>query len=297
MNKSTHCGYVAIIGRPNVGKSTLLNCLLGQKITITSRKPQTTRQRILGVKTVDAVQIIFLDTPGLHPNTKRAMNRYMNREARAAWRDMDVILFVVDGTHWDAQDEWVLQQIKTIDAPVILVINKIDQVKDRGKLLPYMEEVSQAFKFHKIVPVSAQSGEQVNDLEQEIIKCLPESPFYFPADQVTDRSEQFMAQEIIREKLMRNLGQELPYALTTTIVALKKENKIIRISAVIWVEKDSQKGIVIGKGGLCLKKIGQQARYDMEKFFAKKVFLQLWVKVKSGWSDSERLLKELGLGN
>lgn len=296
MNKPTHCGYVAIIGRPNVGKSTLLNRMLGQKISITSRKPQTTRQRILGVKTEGDVQIIFLDTPGLHPGIKRAINQYMNREARAALRDMDVILFVVDGEHWDEQDEWVLKQLQSTQSPVILVLNKIDQVKDRSKLLPYIEKVSQAFKFHKIIPVSAKTGEQVDHLEKEIVACLPESPFYFPPDQITDRSEQFMAQEIIREKLMRGLGQELPYALTVTIVALKKEEKIIRISAVIWVEKDSQKGIVIGKEGSRLKKIGQQSRLDMEKFFGQKVYLQLWVKVKSGWSDSERLLKELGFG-
>ncbi|WP_423062840.1 GTPase Era [Candidiatus Paracoxiella cheracis] len=296
MNKPTHCGYVAIIGRPNVGKSTLLNRMLGQKISITSRKPQTTRQRILGVKTTGDVQIVFLDTPGLHPGIKRAINQYMNREARAALHDMDVILFVVDGEHWDEQDEWVLKQLQSTQSPVILVLNKIDQVKDRSKLLPYIEKVSQAFKFYKIIPVSAKTGEQVETLEKEITACLPESPFYFPPDQITDRSEQFMAQEIIREKLMRGLGQELPYALTVTIVALKKEEKIIRISAVIWVEKDSQKGIVIGKEGSRLKKIGQQSRLDMEKFFGQKVYLQLWVKVKSGWSDSERLLKELGFG-
>lgn len=296
MNKLTRSGYVALIGRPNVGKSTLLNFMLGCKVSITSRKPQTTRQRILGVKTVDNAQIVFVDTPGLHANAKRAINKYMNREARAALHDMDVILFLVDSGHWDEQDAWVLKQLESVKSPVILVMNKIDRVKDRSKLLPYMESVAQKFKFHKIIPVSAKTGEQLDNLEKEIIACLPLSPFYFPPDQVTDRSEQFIVQEIIREKLMRGLGQELPYALTVTLVALKKEDKITRISAVIWVEKDSQKGIVIGKDGTRLKKIGQQSRLDLEKFFDQKVFLQLWVKVKTGWSDSERLLKELGFG-
>jgi len=296
MNKATHCGYVALIGRPNVGKSTLLNFMLGRKVSITSRKPQTTRQRILGVKTADNAQIIFVDTPGLHSNTKRAINKYMNREARAALHDMDVILFVVDSGYWDEKDAWVLNQLKSVKSPVILVMNKIDQVKERSKLLPYMEKIAQEFNFHKIIPVSAKTGEQLDNLEKEITRCLPESPFYFPPDQITDRSEQFLAQEIIREKLMRGLGQELPYELTVTLIALKKEDKITRISAVIWVEKDSQKGIVIGKDGLRLKKIGQQSRLDLEKLFDQKVFLQLWVKVKTGWSDSERLLKELGFG-
>lgn len=292
MNKVTRCGYVAIIGRPNVGKSTLLNRMLGQKISITSSKPQTTRQRILGIKNVSDVQIIFLDTPGLHSDTKRAMNQYMNREARGALYGVDMILFVVDGGHWSVHDDWVLKYMNSVNSPVILVMNKIDQVKDRQKLLPYIEKITKAFNFHKIIPLSAKTGEQVGDLEQEITKCLPQSPFYFPPDQITDRSEQFIVQEIIREKLMRGLAQELPYALATSIVALKKERKIIRISAVIWVEKESQKGIVIGKNGSHLKKIGQQARLDMEKFFKKKVYLQLWVKVKRSCSKLGGLQNE-----
>lgn len=294
MNKATYCGYAVIIGRPNVGKSTLLNCLLGQKISITSRKPQTTRHRILGVKTRENTQVIYLDTPGLHRNEKHAVNYYMNRAAKSALRDVNVVILMTEGGVWGNQDRWALAQIKDITCPVILAINKVDKISDRSILLPYIEKVSEEFKFHSVVPISAKNGDQVEQLEDEITQCMPKAPFYFPPQQITDRSEQFLASEIIREKLTRNLGQELPYALAVTIVALEKEENIVRISAVIWVEKKGQKGIVIGKDGLVLKKIGRQARLDMEKFFKQKVFLQLWVKVKSNWSDSEQLLRELG---
>ncbi len=293
MKNETHCGYVALVGRPNVGKSTLLNNVLGQKISITSRKPQTTRYQILGVKTLKNQQIIFVDTPGLHDDVHGTMNRYMNRAARHAIQDVDVVLFIVE-TYWTERDEWVLQQLKKVTIPVFLVINKTDQIKDYAQLLPFIEKMSVLREFKHIIPVSAKTGDHVDVLEQSIINELPSSPFYFPIDQVTDRSEQFIVSEIIREKLMRLLGQEIPYSLAVTIVAIKEDPKIIRISAVIWVERKGQKGIVIGKDGNLLKKIGTNARLDIEKQFSKKVFLQLWVKVKNGWSDSERLLQELG---
>ncbi|AAO90999.1 GTPase Era [Coxiella burnetii] len=291
--KPTYCGYAAIIGRPNVGKSTLLNQLLEQKISITSRKPQTTRYQILGVKTFKDIQVIYVDTPGLHAGTERTINRYMNRTARGALRDVDAIVFVIE-PHWESQDAWVLDNLKEIETPVFLVINKVDKIKNRAELLPLIEKVSSLYAFQKITPLSAKTGDQVGTLEQAVHQLMPESPFYFPPEQVTDRSDQFMASEIIREKLMRLLGQEIPYSLAVTLIEFRKEEKIIRISAVIWVEKKSQKGIVIGKGGERLKRVGTNARLDMEKWFGKRVFLQLWVKVKSGWADNERLLRELG---
>ncbi|WP_264774049.1 GTPase Era [Coxiella burnetii] len=291
--KPTYCGYAAIIGRPNVGKSTLLNQLLEQKISITSRKPQTTRYQILGVKTFKDIQVIYVDTPGLHAGTERTINRYMNRTARGALRDVDAIVFVIE-PHWESQDAWVLDNLKEIETPVFLVINKVDKIKNRAELLPLIEKVSSLYAFQKIIPLSAKTGDQVGTLEQAVHQLMPESPFYFPPEQVTDRSDQFMASEIIREKLMRLLGQEIPYSLAVTLIEFRKEEKIIRISAVIWVEKKSQKGIVIGKGGERLKRVGTNARLDMEKWFGKRVFLQLWVKVKSGWADNERLLRELG---
>ncbi len=299
MNNGTHfktsrCGTVAIIGQPNVGKSTLLNRLLGQKISITSRKPQTTRYQIFGIKTEKNTQIVYVDTPGLHSEEHGAMSHYLNRAARLALQSVDVIIFMMEADRWERDDQWVMEQLKDIGVPVFLAINKIDELKDRGRLLPFIETIAGKFSFRDIIPISAKTGEQVDVLEKEIIPCLPEAPFQFPADQITNGNDEFMAAEIIREKSVRQLGQEIPYALAVTIVLFERGDSIIRISAVIWVEKDSQKGIVIGKGGERLKKIGTQARLAMEKWFKQKVFLQLWVKVKSGWSDNERLLKELG---
>lgn len=294
MNKNvTYCGYIAIIGRPNVGKSSLLNKILGYKLSITSRKPQTTRYRILGVKTFKNVQVIYVDTPGLHSDTPRMINRYMNRIAREALQDVDLILFVIE-PHWDERDTWVLKQLQNIEAPVFLIINKTDQIKAHSELLPLIKKVSSLYLFKEIIPLSAKTDDQIGVLEQKINDQMPESPFYFPPEQVTDRSDQFLAAEIIREKLMRSLGQEIPYSLAVTLVMFQREQKILRISAVIWIERKGQKGIVIGKDGERLKKIGTTVRIDMERLFNQKVFLQLWVKVKSGWSDSESLLKELG---
>ncbi len=295
MNKITRCGYVAIVGRPNVGKSTLLNYLLGQKISITSRKPQTTRYQILGIKTKDDTQVIYVDTPGLHWGARGALNRYLNRTAQTALQSVDVVIFVIEVDHFHSMDDqWVLEKLKKINIPVLLVINKIDKIKNRERLLPFMEKLSRDYSFKNIIPISAKTGEQVDTVEQAVMACLSEGPYQFPPDQVTDRGDQFMATEIIREKAMRQLGQELPYALAVTLVLFEREPTITRISAVIWVEKDSQKGIVIGKGGERLKKIGTQARLSLEKIFEEKVFLQLWVKVKSHWSGNAQLLKELG---
>ena len=288
------CGYIAIIGRPNVGKSTLMNRVLGQKISITSRKPQTTRHRIIGIKTTAAAQMIFVDTPGLHHGGKRTMNRLMNRAALDSLSDVDVILFVIEASQWTAEDQSILDRLKTIHIPVMLVLNKIDQVDDKAALLPQIDQWSGSSDFVEIVPLSARNGDNIERLEQLVQQHLPVSMPLYPEDQVTDRSERFIAAELIREKLMRRLGQELPYALAVEIEQFVEEGKLLRISALIWVERDSQKAIVIGKNGAGLKSIGKQARVDMEHIFGRKVFLQLWVKVKDKWSDDERMLKGLG---
>lgn len=294
MNKNvTRCGYIAVIGRSNVGKSSLLNRILGYKLSITSRKPQTTRHRILGIKTFKDLQVIYVDTPGLHLDIPRMINRCMNRIFREALQHANLIIFVIE-LHWDKRDTLVLRELQCIETPVFLAINKTDQIKDRSKLLPLIKKVSSLYPFKEIIPISARTNDQVGVLEKKINNWMPESPFCFPHEQVTDCNDQFLATEIIREKLMRLLDQEVPYSLAVTILMFKREEKMLRISAVIWVERRGQKGIVIGKGGERLKKISTTARIDMENLFNQKVFLQVWVKVKSGWSDSERLLKELG---
>jgi GTP-binding protein Era len=285
---------VAIVGRPNVGKSTLMNHILGQKISITSSKPQTTRHRILGIKTTAESQVIYVDTPGVHLNAINAMNRYMNRAATSSIEDVELILFLVEAGTWTEEDENVLQRLKTVKAPVVLVINKIDRIKDKEELFPVLEELSQKMDFASVIPLSATKGSNVKALEKLINERLPEAEAVFPEDYVTDRSERFLAAELIREKLMRGLGKELPYATTVEIESFKQEKGMLRIHALIWVERDSQKRIVIGKGGEKLKEVGQQSRLDMERLFDAKVFLQLWVKVKEGWSDNERLLNSLG---
>lgn len=299
MNQTkTRCGYVAIIGRPNVGKSTLLNHLIGQKLSITSRKPQTTRHRILGIKTTAHQQIIYVDTPGLHQAAGRALNRYMNRAAGSAIHDVDVVLFVVEGMRWTDDDEWVLKKIQHVEAPVILVVNKIDKLADKSRLLPILEKLSARRAFASVVPICAKVAADVSVLEHEIEKYLPENTFFYPPDQFTDRSERFLAAEIVREKLMRGLGQELPYDLTVEIEQFElvktPKKSVLHISAVIYVEKAGQKAIVIGEDGERLKAIGMKSRLDMEKLFQEKVFLRLWVKVKSGWADDEKSLRNLG---
>ncbi|HBS41523.1 MAG TPA: GTPase Era [Oceanospirillales bacterium] len=290
----TRTGFVAIVGRPNVGKSTLMNHILGQKLSITSRKPQTTRHQILGIKTEDDKQIIFVDTPGIHKISDKAINRYMNRAATTAVKDVDLIVMMVDRMRWTDEDEMVLQTIKQQRAPVILVVNKIDFIKEKEELLPYLQQLSEKHHFDQIIPLSAKTGSNLERLEQLIDSYLPESPYFYPEDQITDRSSRFLAAELVREKIMRQLGDELPYSMTVEIEEFSHDGRLIEISALILVERSSQKRIVIGEKGTRLKQIGQEARKDMEVMFDCKVMLNLWVKVKSNWSDDERALRSLG---
>lgn len=290
----TRCGYVAIVGRPNVGKSTLLNALLDQKLSITSRKPQTTRHQLLGIKSGTEHQILYVDTPGIHAAGKRAINRYMNRNAFSVISDVDVIVFLVDRQHWTEDDEMVLEAIQKASVKVIVAVNKVDMVKDKRQLLPLLSTLQSKVPEAEIMPISAEKGDNLKMLEQEVVKALPNGPFYFEADQVTDRSERFMASEVIREKLMRQLGDELPYAVTIQIDEFRETGTIIHIGATIFVEREGQKTILIGKSGQRLKQIGIDARRDLETMMSKKIMLNTWVKVKSGWSDSERALKSLG---
>ena len=289
------CGYVAIVGRPNVGKSTLMNHLIGQKISITSSKPQTTRHRILGVKTTDEFQLIFVDTPGVHTGTKKVMNRMMNRAAIGALADVDAIVFVVEAGQWQNEDQIVLDNVKEASAPVILAINKVDKLGDKSDLLPFIDKLQSMAEFKDVVPVSALKGNNLTNLESVVSSFLPKSPYIFSEDDITDKSMRFLAAEIVREKLMRNLGQELPYSTAVEVEEYKTLPHITNISACIWVERSSQKGIVIGKQGQKLKEIGTQARLDLEKLIESKVNLKLWVKVKEGWSENERILRSLGL--
>ena len=287
-------GYVAIVGRPNVGKSTLLNRILGQKLSITSRKPQTTRHQILGIKTEDDQQVIYVDTPGIHKLQDKAINRYMNKAATTAVKDVDLILMLIDRMRWTDEDEMVLKTIQNQRAPVVLVVNKVDFVIEKDELLPWLQEVSQKHNFEQIIPVSAKTGHNVDRLEHLISSYLPESQHFFPEDQITDRSSRFLAAELVREKIMRQLGDELPYAMTVEIEEFVHNGTLIDISALILVERATQKAIVIGDGGSRIKQIGQDARKDMEEMFDCKVMLKLWVKVKAGWSDDERALRRLG---
>ena len=291
----TRCGFVAIVGRPNVGKSTLLNRILGQKVSITSRKPQTTRHRIMGIDTEGDCQTVYVDTPGLHSEEKRAINRLMNRAAESSLSDVCMIFFVVEGTRFDDEDAMVLSKLAAATAPVILVINKVDLVADKDQLLPFIQDVSSRGSFAEIVPVSAVDGSNVEKLKKLARDALPESEFIFPEDYITDRSSRFMASEILREKLMRLTGDELPYSVTVEIESFKTDPRgTHHIHALILVERDSQKKMIIGTGGEKLKRIGTEARQDMERLFDAKVCLKTWVRVKSGWADDERALQSLG---
>lgn len=293
--EDTHCGFVAIVGRPNVGKSTLLNKILGQKVSITSRKPQTTRHRIVGIDTEGGYQTIYVDTPGLHMEEKRAINRLMNRAAESSIGDVELVFFVVDCTRWNEDDDMVLEKIKRANIPTILVVNKIDSIDRRNELLPLMKELAGKMNFKDIIPVSAKQGSNVDTLKEIARKALPISEFCFPEDYITDRSSRFMASEVIREKLMRFMGDELPYSVTVEIEQyLIQPNGTIHINGLILVERDGQKKMVIGAKGEKLKTIGTEARKDLEKLLDSKVFLELWVKVKSGWADDERALRSLG---
>lgn len=289
-----HCGYVAIVGRPNVGKSTLLNHLLQQKISITSRKPQTTRHRILGINTTDSHQTVFVDTPGLHAQQHKALNKVMNETVASTVKDVDLILFVVERLAFNEGDQLVLQLLAKARVPVILLINKIDLLKDKAALLPHIQMLSDLHDFAEIVPLSALGGHNLGELQKLIHKYLPEAPFLYPADQVTDRSSRFLAAELIREKVTRQLGDELPYEVTVEIEEFGQQDGVLHIHALILVDKPGQKKILVGKQGERLKQIGTAAREDMEQAFESKVMLNLWAKVKAGWADDERALQSLG---
>ena len=277
-----------------MGKSTILNRLVGQKVSITSQRPQTTRHRILGIKTDQRAQIVFVDTPGLHARQTRAMNRYLNRAAVDSLRDVDVVIFVVEGTRWQEDDDWVLEKLSQLTCPVILAINKIDRVADKTDLLPQLEVLSGKREFAELIPICAKKGDHLQQLESAVRDRLPESPPCYSEDQVTDRSERFLAAELVREKLFRKLGEEIPYGLTVEIERFRTEKRTLHVYALIWVEKESHKPIVIGNKGERLKEVGREAREDMQRVFGRKVFLQLWVKVKEGWADDERALRSLG---
>jgi len=292
---ASRCGFAAIVGRPNVGKSTLLNALLGRKISIVSPKPQTTRHRILGILTQPQLQIVFVDTPGLHGDERRVMNRYMNRAARASLSDADVNLFVVEALAWTDDDQRTLEYLKNGGRPIVVLINKVDKVFPKERLLPYIQELQLKHSFTDIVPISALKRDGLQQLADLIAPHLPESPPHFPEEQITDKSERFQAAEIIREKLTLRLRQELPYGLTVELERFElQEDGRLLIGAVIWVERTGQKAIVIGQNGERLKEIGRSARLELKAMFNRPVHLELWVKVKDNWSDSEAALRQLG---
>jgi GTP-binding protein Era len=293
---SNRCGYVAIIGRPNVGKSTLLNRLLGQKLAITSHKAQTTRHAILGVNTLDGGQILYVDTPGIHQRGGTALNRYLNRAARAVITDVDLVLYVVEALRFTDEDQAALAAVATAGTPAIAVINKVDRVGDKSQLLPYLQALAGRHGFLALVPVSATRGTQTDALEQAILKALPEGENLFPPDQLTDRSERFLAAELLREQLTQRYGDELPYRTTVAIERFEEQDGRYHINALVWVERESQKGIIVGRRGEALKAAATQARLEMQKLFDRPVHLEVWVKVKESWSSDEAALASLGYG-
>ena len=293
MNPKTKSGYVSIVGKTNAGKSTLLNNILGQKIDITSRKPQTTRHRFLGIRTDNENQIIFVDTPGFHSGQKRALNRYMNKVASNAMRGVDIVLYVLDKLNWSEDDLSRVQSISK-ETSIILIINKVDKLEDKGSLLPFIDNLSKDNLFSHIVPVSALKDIGVENLVRLIHEQLPEGGHLYPEDQVTDISEKFLASEIVRENCINRLGDELPYRITVSIERFNQLKGIIHIDSVIYVEKQSQKGMLIGQSGSMLKSIGTASRKELEKLLDSKVMLKTWVKVKNNWSDNESLLPSMG---
>ena len=292
MNDRFKCGYVALIGKPNTGKSTLMNALIGEKVSITAHRPQTTRHQILGIKTTESYQCIFVDTPGIHDNNRKAIHRYMNRAATSMLADSDLICVLLEVKHFNQDDEKILKRIESFEN-VAIVLNKIDQVSKQD-CLPVIRKIAECAPDREIVPVSALGKDNLQRLEEVIVSRLPEAVPQFPDDQITDKSMRFIAAEIIREKLFRQLKQELPYSITVSVDHYKEENDLVRISATIWVERKSQKGIVIGKNGSLLKKTGSQAREDIQRFVENKVYLQLWVKIREDWADDEKSLAAFG---
>lgn len=289
------CGLCAIVGRPNVGKSTLLNRVLGQKLSITSRKPQTTRYAILGIKTSGNDQAVYIDTPGLHGAEGRALDRALYRAAGRAIDEVHVLIFLIEALRWTDADQYVLARIRDRGRPVILAINKVDRVGDKRLLLPFLDQIGGLMDFAEVVPISSAKGDNIAALEEAVLHLLPEGAHVYPDDQLTDRSERFFAAELIREKLLRILGAEVPHRLSVVIDSFEGAPDLDRICATIWVERSGQKRIVIGQGGAVLKRVGEETRLDMERMFGRKVFLRTWVKVKEHWSDDMRALQRLGL--
>jgi len=287
-------GYVALVGRPNVGKSTLLNQILGQKLSIVTPKPQTTRQRIAGIKTTARGQVVYLDTPGIHATAGRALNRYMNRVARATFRDVEIILFLIEAGRWTRQDRRIAEALRQAGTPVYLVVNKVDLLADKTELLAFLADNGLTDQFDEVFLVSALKGDGVDAIEERVLGALPFSMPYYDEEQITDRSERFLAAELLREALTLRLHQELPYALTVEIEKFQRDADLLHIAAIIWVERDSQKQIVIGKGGKVLKQVGAQARQAMEELLGDRVFLQTWVKVSKDWTRSDRSLERFG---
>ncbi len=292
-NDHFRCGYIAIVGRPNVGKSTLMNELIGAKVSITSRKAQTTRHRIMGIQTDDEAQFVYIDTPGFQTRYNNALNKNLNRTVRDTLSAADVIVFVVDAGVFGQADEQVLALLPE-NVPVILTINKTDKIREKAELIPFAQKIAGLREFAAIVPVSARQRFQLNELEEEIRKLLPENPPFFSPDDVTDKSERFMAAEIIREKIFRYTGDELPYTSTVVIEQFERKEKICRVFAAVLVERDAHKAMIIGHKGDKLKEISTEARRDMEKMFGVPVYLETWVKVKSGWADNEAGLRAYG---
>ncbi len=290
-------GYAGLVGRPNVGKSTLLNRLLGQKLAITSHKPQTTRHRILGIRTLAEAQVVYVDTPGLHQRGARAMNQYLNRTARTAIADVDVVVFVVAAGAWTDEDAAVLANLRRNGRPVVVAVNKVDEVRPRDDLLPFLAELGERDGFAAIVPLSARTGENCDALEREVSRLLPEGPPMFPEDQVTDRPERFFVAELLREQITRRYHKELPYAVAVEIERYEERPGGVSIGAVIWVERDSQRAILIGRQGSALKATATAARKQMAALLERPVHLEVWIKVKKSWSSDEKSLLQLGYGD
>ncbi|MGN7725674.1 GTPase Era [Luteimonas sp. 22616] len=299
MNPAPHrAGHVAVIGRPNVGKSTLVNALVGAKVSIVSNRPQTTRHRLLGIATFPEGQLLLVDTPGIHrgegKQSSTAMHRMMNRAARGALEGVDAAVLVVEAGRWDEEDTLAFEALRDAGVPVVLAVNQVDRIRDKTTLLPYLQKATEGREFAGVHPVSALKRNGLEALVAALLALMPEQPALYGEDEITDKSQRFLAGELVREQLMRQLGAELPYATTVEIESFTVDGTMLRIGAVIWVEREGQKAIVIGKGGTRLREIGSKARLAMERLFGSKVFLETWVRVRAGWSDDEAALKTFG---